>query len=97
MSRSYAAVVGVGLPYYDVLEEGEHWDEHFDHDVVNMIQPYFDASRENSYLAVVAYKVEYGTIETDLMSAQDKINKAFAAFKKETGKDGKLIISTDSW
>lgn len=97
MSRSYAAVVGVGLPYYEILEEGEDWDDHFDYDIINMVQPYFDAGRSDSYLAVVAYNVEYGTIETDTATAQQKIEEAFATFKKETGKDGKLIISTNSW
>lgn len=97
MSRSYAAVVGVGLPYYDLLDEGQDWDEEFDYEIIQMIQPYFDAGRSDSHLAVVAYTVEYGTIETDTASAQQRINKAFATFKKETGKDGKLIISTNSW
>lgn len=92
MSCTNEAVVGVGLPYADLLGSDEDFDEHFD-EPLEVIHPWYDADTKYCYIGVVAYKVE-GTKEINMAEAQMKLYRAMDEFRKLTGKSGKVFLST---
>lgn len=97
MGINHAAFVGVGLEYGELIEGDQDWAEFYDWNVIQLVQPYYDAPYKYSYLAVPCFNVEDGTIEIDKERLDEAVQKAYLKFKDETGKDGKLIVSTNSW
>lgn len=92
MGIDYSAVIVVGLWSEDLPKDFDEIEN------IECIQPYYDAPTEHSLWGIVIeYSEDYNATEINLDVLSHPIKIAKENFKRITGLDAKVYLSTRGW
>lgn len=92
MGIDYSAVIVVGLWSEDLPKDFDEVEN------IECIQPYYDAPTEHSLWGIVIENSEdYNATEINLDVLELPIKEAKQSFKRITGLDAKVYLSTRGW
>jgi len=96
MGIDVGSALVVGLPFYDVVEDGDEYYEKYAGELDN-ISPYYDADRGDRVLGYKLAGTDYTYDEVNPEELLKNVLEAKEKFLKLTGKEAKVYVSPHVW
>jgi len=97
MSTYYRAAIMVGLPQCDVYYDEDEYEYLFDfleYNDMEICEPFYDGADASYAIAGFIYKLTGSYNSLKVVWDQEEIDKLKAQFKKATGQDAEIYLST---
>ena len=96
MGIDVGSALVVGLPFEDVVEDWEEYEEKYSAEL-DIISPQYDADNDECILGYKVAGVNYTYDEIDPETLESDIKEAKENFFKLTGKHAKVYVSPHVW